>query len=92
MSMGFQRRGILYVYLQKKGIMSTSNIFIVHPATSEQESALKAFVKALKIKFEVAESPYNPVFVDKIKKSRKEIEQGDVTRVEKADLQHFLGL
>ncbi len=72
--------------------MSTSNIFIVHPTTSEQENALKAFVKALKIKFEVAESPYNPVFVDKIKKSRKEIEQGDVTRVEKADLQHFLGL
>ena len=32
--------------------MQTENIFIVHPANTEQVNALKAFVKALNIKFE----------------------------------------
>ena len=34
--------------------------FIIHTDTPEQESALKAFVKALKMKFEVTDNPYNP--------------------------------
>lgn len=34
--------------------MKTQDIFIAHPQTSEQVSALKAFMQALKIKFEVA--------------------------------------
>lgn len=73
--------------------MTTENIFIVHP-TSEQADALKAFIKALKIKFEIAtnDNLYNPEFVDKIKKSKQEFQQGDYTRVEKADLKNFLGL
>ena len=71
--------------------MQTESIFIVHP-TTEQVDALKAFIKALKIKFEVAASDklYNPDFVAKIKKSKQEFERGDFTRVEKADLQTFL--
>ena len=53
--------------------MATENIFIVHPENTEQVNALKAFVKALKIKFEIAnEKPYNQDFVAKIKKSREE--------------------
>jgi hypothetical protein len=73
--------------------MQTEHTYIVHP-TSEQASALKAFIKALKIKFEVAtnENPYNPDFVAKIKKSKKESQQGGYTRVAKADLQNFLGV
>ena len=41
--------------------MQTEDIFVVHP-TSEQASALKAFIKALKIKFEVVSNDnlYNP--------------------------------
>jgi hypothetical protein len=35
--------------------MSTQNIFIVQPNSSEDENALKAFVKALKMKFEIKE-------------------------------------
>ena len=48
--------------------MQTQNIFIAHPATKEQVNALKAFVKALKIKFEItaAEKPYDQAFVDSI--------------------------
>ncbi len=73
--------------------MKTENIFIVHP-TTEQAGALKAFIKALKIKFEVAtnDNLYNPDFVAKIKKSKQEVEQGHFIRVEKNDLQNFLGL
>jgi len=73
--------------------MPTENIFIVHPANEEQVNALKAFVKALKIKFEVTSvKDYNPDFVAKIQKSKKEIEEGKFARVEKEDLQQFLGL
>lgn len=73
--------------------MQTENIFIVHP-THEQESALKAFIKALKIKFEVAKSDevYDLDFVAKIKKSKQESKEGKITRVKKEDLQSFLGL
>ena len=48
--------------------MQTQNVFIAHPATTGQINALKAFAKALNIKFEVesAEKPYDQAFVDKI--------------------------
>ncbi len=73
--------------------MKTKNIIIAHPQTDEQLTVIKAFMKALKIKFEISkENPYNADFVAKIKKSKKEFENGDFTRVEKNDLQDFLGL
>ena len=73
--------------------MKTESIIIVHPQTDEQINVIKAFMNALKIKFEISEeSPYNPDFVAKIEKSKKEFEKGDFTRVEKSDLQNFLGL
>lgn len=68
-------------------------MIITHPTNVNEENALKAFLKALKIKFEVAtEKSYNKEFVAKIKKSKQEIEDGKVTRVKKGDLQNFLGL
>jgi hypothetical protein len=73
--------------------MKTENIIIAHPQTDEQVNVIKAFMNALKIKFEISkESPYNADFVTKIGKSKKEFENGDFTRVEKNDLQNFLGL
>jgi hypothetical protein len=74
--------------------MKTSDIIIAHPSSDDKFEALKAFMKALKIKFEVtnSEKPYNPEFVAKIKKSKQEIEGGKFTRVKKDDLQNFLGL
>ncbi len=73
--------------------MKTQDIFIAHPKTNEQVNALKAFMQALKIKFEISkDSPYNPEFVAKIKKSEKEFEEGSFKRVEKKDLQKFLGV
>jgi len=75
--------------------MKTQNIIISHPKSIEQIDAIKAFMKALKIKFEVSktkESPYNPEFVAKIQKSRKQHENGESIRVKQEDLQNFLGL
>lgn len=73
--------------------MKTQNIFIAHPKTNEQVEALKAFMQALKIKFEISkDTPYNPEFVAKIKKSEKEFKEGSFKRVEKKDLKEFLGM
>jgi hypothetical protein len=58
-----------------------------------QIEAIKAMMKAFKIKFEILnEKNYNPKFVEKIEKSLIEIENGEVTRVKKEDLKQFLGL
>lgn len=71
--------------------MKTQDIFIAHPQTSEQVTALKAFMQALKIKFEVAkEDTYNPDFVEKILESKRQIAQGNFTEVKKENLISFL--
>ncbi|HMU99054.1 MAG TPA: hypothetical protein PLC61_06875 [Chitinophagales bacterium] len=71
--------------------MKTSDIFIAHPQTNEQVSALKAFMKALNIKFEIAKSDaYKSEFVAKIKNSEYQISEGNFTEVSKKDLQSFI--
>lgn len=71
--------------------MKTSNIFIAHPQTNEQTSALKAFMKALNIKFEITQSnPYNLEFLAKIKNSELQIAEGNFTDINKKDLQSFI--
>lgn len=73
--------------------MKSKNIFIAHPKTTEQINALKAFMQALKIKFEVSkEESYNAEFVEKILESQKQVKEGKVTRVKKENLKEFLGL
>lgn len=65
----------------------------VHPEDASQIEAVKAIMKALKIKFEISkEKPYNPEFVEKIKRSEEDFKNGKFTRVKKEDLQNFLGL
>ncbi len=73
--------------------MKRENTFIIYPETIEQENALRAFVKALKINFDIAkERPYDPDFVTKIERSRREYEEGKFSRVKKDELENFLGL
>ena len=73
--------------------METQNIVIAHPKNMEQINALKAFMKALKIKFEVAEHDnYNPEFVKKIEQSKEQYRKGEFISVEEKDLKSFLGL
>jgi hypothetical protein len=59
------------------------NIFIIRPENAEQSKALKAFVKALHIKFEIskAEKPYNQDFVDKILKGDEDFNAGKGTKI-----------
>ncbi|MBW6498908.1 MAG: hypothetical protein K0B09_10995 [Bacteroidales bacterium] len=73
--------------------MKTNDIYIAHPQTDEQSKALKAFLQALKIKFEIPKRKnYNSEFVEKVLESRQQAKDGKVTRVKKEDLKEFLGL
>jgi flagellar motor component MotA len=64
-----------------------------YPSDTSQVEAIKAVMKAFKIKFEIKkEKPYNPEFVAKILESREQAKKGQVTRVKKEDLNEFLGL
>ena len=73
--------------------MKTENIIIVHPQTDDQVNVIKAFMEALKIKFEISkENVYSDDFVAKVEKSKKEFEKGDFVRVEKNEIKNFLGL
>lgn len=73
--------------------MKTRDIFIVQPKTKEQVTALKAFMQALKIKFEVSkEEDYNPGFVAKIEESSRQYENGDFISIEKKDIKNLLGI
>jgi hypothetical protein len=66
--------------------MKTQDI-IVHPANAQEMSVIKAFFEALKIKFEVAkDSPYDPEFVDKIEKSRKQAAEGKTVKIDLDDI------
>ena len=58
--------------------MKTSEIIIVHPGSEDKFEALKAFMKALKIKFEIpsAKSPYNAEFVAMIQQGDDDLKKG----------------
>lgn len=60
---------------------------IAHPANAKEMSAIKAFFEALKIKYEVAkDSPYDPEFVKKIEKSRKQTSEGKTVKIDLDDI------
>ncbi len=63
--------------------MKTQNILIAHPIDTKELNIITAFFEALKIKFEVTqELPYNPDFVAKIQKSRKQATEGKTVKIE----------
>lgn len=73
--------------------MSVSNIIIARPVSQDKLESLKAFLKALKINFEIAnEETYNEDFVKMILKSEQELKKGQFTRVKKNEISNFLGL
>ena len=62
--------------------MKAGTYFILHSQTVEQENALIAFAKALKMEFTTTkEKPYNPDFVGKIKKSKEDYSKGKGTTI-----------
>jgi hypothetical protein len=55
-----------------------------------QIEAVKAFMKALKIKFEISkDKPYNPEFVTKIKQGDKDIKAGKGRKVTVEELNNL---
>ncbi|MBK9354760.1 MAG: hypothetical protein IPP53_05720 [Bacteroidetes bacterium] len=70
--------------------METINIKAYTDDSSKIE-ALKAFMKALKIKFElIDDKPYNADFVEKILESKRQIVQGNFTEVKKENIKSFI--
>ena len=68
------------------------NIIKLHVNSQEQFDALKAFAKALKIKFEISKEDenYNPGFVNKILESKEQIKQGKFTDVNSKNIKSFI--
>lgn len=66
--------------------------FIVHPKNQEERNVVKAFLEALKIKFEKTTekdsdaSPYNPEFVAMIEQNKKDFKAGKATKVNLDDI------
>lgn len=66
--------------------------FIVHPKNQEERNVVKAFLEALKIKFEKTsekdsdESPYNAEFVATMEKSISDEKKGKITKVNLDDI------
>jgi phosphoribosylamine-glycine ligase len=70
--------------------MQTINI-TAHTKDASQIEAVKAFMKALKIKFEISnENPYNPEFVKKIKQTEDDFKSGKYTSVKVEDLNKYI--
>ncbi|MBP5984232.1 MAG: hypothetical protein KA734_10935 [Fluviicola sp.] len=68
--------------------------FTIHTEDKAHLNAVKAVLKALNVKFEISkdDKPYNPEFVAKIIKSKKEIATGKTTRINIDKLDEFLGI
>ncbi len=64
---------------------------IVH-AESDKMKKITEFLKEENVVFETGEegSPYNPEFVEKIKKSQKQYEDGNFTTIAQEDLEKYL--
>ena len=69
--------------------MKTTGIIIAHPTSDDKLEALKAFMNALHIKFEVrkpGKSPYNPEYVDMILQGDKDLEEGKGEKITMEEL------
>ena len=59
---------------------------IVQPKTKEQLTALKAFIKAMKINFRSEKDSYEPAFTEKILQGRDAIKKGNGIKIAVQDL------
>ncbi len=66
--------------------MNAINI-TAYPSDIAQIEAIKAVMKAFKIKFEVTkDKPYNPEFVAKIERSRQQAKEGKTVKIALDDI------
>lgn len=61
------------------------DLLVAHPKNNEQLEAIKAFVKALKIDFEI-EKPYDPEFVKEILQAKRDLAEGKGVTIKTEDL------
>ncbi len=69
--------------------MKTAGVIIAHPTNNDKTEALKAFLNALNIKFEIrlpGKSPYDPEFVDVVLQGDKDLKEGKGKKVTIEDL------
>ncbi|SDT69616.1 hypothetical protein SAMN05216490_5041 [Mucilaginibacter mallensis] len=59
---------------------------IAHPDNKEKLTALKAFMKTMKIRFEEEKSPCDPEFVEKINRSNEDFKAGKSKAIKTDDL------
>ncbi len=64
---------------------------IVHPKNNEEQKVIKAFLEALKIKFEnlktkSEESDYDPEFVEMVEQNRKDYKAGKGIKISLDDI------
>jgi len=70
--------------------MEAQNTWTIKTFNTEQENALKAFVKALKMKLtHSVEKPYSKDFVKKMEQSKKEIKEGKGIKLDHKDLDNL---
>lgn len=73
--------------------MPTQDIFIIEPATSEEANALKAFAKALKLKFQVSKvkiSESKKEILDNIQQGLKEVKLMEEGKLKTTSAKEFL--
>lgn len=71
--------------------MKNPDVLIIYPSTKEEVAVLRAFLEALKIKFEFSKKgDYDPEFVKKIMKSKKQIAEGKFTEVKAESINAFI--
>ncbi|RYE17805.1 MAG: hypothetical protein EOP45_15145 [Sphingobacteriaceae bacterium] len=59
---------------------------IVQPENKEQLKALKAFMKAMKIRFQKEEKSYSQEFITKMAQAEEDVQAGRTTKIEPADI------
>lgn len=65
--------------------------FTIHTEDKEHLNAVKAVLKALKVKFEISkdDKPYNAEFIAKIEKGKKEIAEGKGIKMSAKDIDNL---
>lgn len=73
--------------------MPTQDIFIIEPSTLEEANALKAFAKALKLKFQISKSPVSKgkdEILANIQQGIKEVKLMEEGRLKTTSAKEFL--
>jgi hypothetical protein len=81
-------KNFIYIFVINNNAMET---IIVHPKNNEEQKVIKAFLEALKIKFEnpktkSEESDYSPEFVEMVEQNRKDYKAGKGIKVNLDDI------